>query len=362
MVEGRAAARRDACPTGALRPPTRLGRGTRHATSIALEPLSDAAMRALLAGFVPGLPEAAVAIILARADGMPLYAVETVRALVADGRLERVGDGYRPVGDLGELTIPETLRSLIASRLDALEPVDRALLQDASVLGQVFTLAAWRRWPALTADLASDEFEPRLRGLVRRELLELEADPRSPERGQYRFVQSLIREVAYGTLARRERGRHLAAARYFESLGEDELAGALAGHYLAAHEASAPAPRPTRSPPRPASPCAVPRTEPALGAHDQAVTYLQQALAVTADPAERGSCWTRWPGPHPRRGRTSVGGLRARGDRGPSRSADATVTARPRRASARSCSTAAAWAGPRGARARARPDAGERPG
>ena len=71
------------------------GSGTRHATSIALEPLSDGAMRELLAGFVPGLPEAAVATILGRADGVPLYAVETVRTLVADGRLERVGDGYR---------------------------------------------------------------------------------------------------------------------------------------------------------------------------------------------------------------------------------------------------------------------------
>ena len=57
-----------------------------------------------------------------------------------------------------------------------------------------------------------------------------------PERGQYAFVQALIREVAYNTLAKRDRkARHLAAARFFESLGTDELAGALAGHYLAAH-------------------------------------------------------------------------------------------------------------------------------
>ena len=71
---------------------------------------------------------------------------------------------------------------------------------------------------------------------MRRELLALETDPRSPERGQYAFVQALIREVAYNTLARRDRkARHLAAARFFESLGSDEAAGALAGHYLAAH-------------------------------------------------------------------------------------------------------------------------------
>ena len=66
-------------------------------------------------------------------------------------------------------------------------------------------------------------------------MLVLDVDARSPERGQYRFVQALIREVAYNTLARRDRQtRHLAAARFFESVGTDELAGALAGHYLAA--------------------------------------------------------------------------------------------------------------------------------
>src|SRR6185436_18510009 len=122
---------------------------------------------------------------------------------------------------LDEIAIPDTLRSLIASRLDALDPTDRTLVQDAAVLGYSFSpsgLAA-----IAGTDLA--ELGPRLRALVRRELFGLEADPRSPERGQYRFVQALIREVAYGTLARRERRmRHLAAARYFESLGDDELA------------------------------------------------------------------------------------------------------------------------------------------
>ena len=73
-------------------------------------------------------------------------------------------------------------------------------------------------WPRFGLDGAG--LEPRLRGLVRRELLVSKPTRASPERGQYGFIQSLIREVAYGTLARRERrSRHLAAARYFESRG-----------------------------------------------------------------------------------------------------------------------------------------------
>ncbi len=104
------------------------GAGKRSFTSIFLEPLPAAAMRELLAGLVPGLPEAAVTAIVERADGVPLYAVETVRMLLAEGRLALEGGVYRPVGDLATLAVPETLTALIASRLDGLEPTDRALL------------------------------------------------------------------------------------------------------------------------------------------------------------------------------------------------------------------------------------------
>ncbi len=128
-------------------------------------------------------------------------------------------------------------------------PADRGLVHDAAVLGQSFTLAGL----AAVSGFDPSELEPRLRDLVRRELLVQSVDPRSPERGQYAFVQALIREVAYNTLARADRKtRHLAAARHFESLGSDELAGALAGHYLAAHSNAAPGAR-GRCPGRPGS-------------------------------------------------------------------------------------------------------------
>ncbi|NJD26993.1 MAG: hypothetical protein FIA92_01705 [Chloroflexi bacterium] len=260
------------------------GGTTRHLTRVALEPLPDDAMRELLAGFVPGLPEAAVETILRRADGVPLYAVETIRALVADGRLERVEDTYRPVGKLDDLEVPETLKSLIASRLDALDPVERGLVADASVLGQVFSVASLAAVSGL-----GEELEPRLRNLVRRELLDAELDPRSPERGQYRFVQSLIREVAYSRLAKRERRtRHLAAARYFEGAGDEELASVLATHYVAAHEASAPGPEAeaVAIQARLALSGAAERAN-GLGAPEQAVRYLRQAVAITTDAAER---------------------------------------------------------------------------
>jgi tetratricopeptide (TPR) repeat protein len=259
--------------------------GTRHRTHLALEPLDAAAMRELLEGFVPGLPEAAVRTILERADGVPLYAVETVRALVADRRLELVDGRYRPVGELATLAIPDSLRSLIASRLDALEPANRSLIADASVLGHAFTIEGL----AAVSGRDPGDIEARLRAMIRRELLDLDVDPRSPERGQFRFVQSLIREVAYGTLARRDRrARHLAAARFYESLGDDELAGALATHYVAAHAASDAGPEAdaVAVQARLALGGAADRAA-GLGAHDQAVRYLRSAIEMTAAPRDR---------------------------------------------------------------------------
>ena len=261
------------------------GAGRRAFTSLALDPLTDDAVRQLLEGVVPGLPTSAVAQIVSRAEGMPLYAVETVRALLAEGRIERDGDVYRPVGDLSMLTVPESLRSLIASRLDALDPADRALLQDASVLGQVFDI------PTLVTVTGGDaaSLEDRLRDFARRELVQLETDPRSPERGQYKFVQALIREVAYGTLALRDRrNRHLAIARHYEALGDDELAGALASHYMAAFESSTEGPEAdaVATQARIALRAAAERAA-SLGAHAQALGQLDRALTITTDDAER---------------------------------------------------------------------------
>ncbi|HYM84237.1 MAG TPA: adenylate/guanylate cyclase domain-containing protein [Candidatus Dormibacteraeota bacterium] len=263
--------------------------GRRNFTNLHVEPLELTSMRALLDGLVPGLPASVSRAIASRADGIPLYAIETVRMLIDQGRLVSGGDGsFRHASggrDLGDLAIPETLTELISARLDGLDAADRRLLQDASILGQSFSVAGLEAVSGL--DRAC--LDPRLAVLVRRELLRLETDPGSPERGQYAFVQALIREVAYATLARPERVRgHLAAARYFEALGGDELAGALAGQYLAAYrstaigpEADALAVQATRSLRRAAERAVT------LGSHEQALRFLTAALELTSDPAEQ---------------------------------------------------------------------------
>src|SRR6478735_7877636 len=218
-------------PELAERRPT-WGAGRRNFSSLYLEPLTAEAMEQLLAGLVPGLPPPVAATILARAEGIPLYAVETVRMLLDQGLLEKVDDGYRPTGPIDDLEVPETLHGLIAARLDGLAGSERRLVEDAAVLGKSFTPAALAAVSGVTVDGLRDP----LGVLVRREVLTVTSDPRSPERGQYEFVQDLLRKVAYETLSRHDRkAKHLAVAAYLQSEGEndeDDVVEVIASHYV----------------------------------------------------------------------------------------------------------------------------------
>ncbi|MGZ4431237.1 MAG: ATP-binding protein, partial [Gaiellales bacterium] len=260
------------------------GAGLRNFTSLYLEPLSPAAMQQLLVGLVPGLPAGLRDQILDRAEGIPLYAVETVRMLLDRGALVLEGSAYRPVGEIASLEVPETLHALIAARLDGLPAEERRLLQDGAVLGKTFAKPAIA---ALTGR-SEEELEPLLLSLVRKEVLGVQADPRSPEHGQYGFLQDLVRHVAYETLSRRERkARHLAAASHVGvALSEDEVAAVVASHLLDAYRAvpDADDAHEIRDRAREALTRAGERAG-SLGASSEAQRYFEQAAELVDDPA-----------------------------------------------------------------------------
>ena len=81
-----------------------------------------------------------------------------------------------------------------------------------------------------------------LAGLLRKEILSIQADPRSPERGQYSFLQDIVKHVAYETISKKERkAKHLAAAQFLvgvPSAEEDEIVEVIAAHYLDAYAAA----------------------------------------------------------------------------------------------------------------------------
>jgi class 3 adenylate cyclase/tetratricopeptide (TPR) repeat protein len=211
----------------------RSGFGTgRNRITLTLDPLDPASMDQLVDALVPGMPPGARSKVTGQAQGIPLFAVETIRALIDGDIVQPVEGAYRLVGDVGKLTVPDSLHALLAARLDALDPAVRRLAADAAVLGSSFHAEA------LIAVSGQDEPSVRagLAELLRREVFAVSADPLSPEQGSYGFAQQMLRQVAYDTMSRRDRkARHLTVAAHMRAAfpgDREEVADIIARHYL----------------------------------------------------------------------------------------------------------------------------------
>jgi hypothetical protein len=155
--------------------------------------------------------------LVANAGGNPLYAEEFARML----------------GERGATTegLPESVQGIIAARLDALEPRDKALLMDAAVLGKVFWLGALSG----VVGEPPEELERRLHELERRELIRRDRASAVAGERQYAFRHALVRDVAYAQIPRAARAeKHAAAATWIEALASDrseDRAEMLAHHW-----------------------------------------------------------------------------------------------------------------------------------
>ncbi|HUR51168.1 MAG TPA: adenylate/guanylate cyclase domain-containing protein, partial [Mycobacteriales bacterium] len=211
----------------------------RRVSVLHLEPLGTAAMATLVDGLVEGLTGQTRDALVARAEGIPLFAVETVRALI-DRDLVIASEGRyvlasgAEVSQVRELAAPASLHALVASRLDALPDAERHVLSTASILGLSFPLGALA---ALNPD--ADDLDETVAALVRRELLTVQSDRFSADHGQLRFVQAVVRQVAYETLSRRDRrAGHLAAAAHLQAeQNAEELSALIAQHLIDAVDA-----------------------------------------------------------------------------------------------------------------------------
>ncbi|HEX8646488.1 MAG TPA: adenylate/guanylate cyclase domain-containing protein [Thermoleophilaceae bacterium] len=201
------------------------GGGRRNATQLFLEPLTVEDTRELvtaLLGSANGSGAEVIPAVAERSGGNPLFAEEMVRRIAEEGA--------------GAADLPDSVQSVLAARLDALEPFERRLVQQAAVVGRTF-------WASSLATLAAEEgqdLERALLALQEKDILAPGSERSLEGEREFAFKHVLIRDVAYGMLPRGVRSRkHFEVGRFLEERAgdrTDEVVSLLAEHYGRAAE------------------------------------------------------------------------------------------------------------------------------
>jgi len=259
---------------------------------IGLEPLSDTHAEELVGELAPGLGPELRKRVLAAAEGNPLFVEEIVEHLVDQGVLARTGGEIVEVAPEAEVTIPDTVRAVLAARVDALPSNEKQVLQTASVVGRVF-------WETTLESLLDGNVHAALRPLEEKGFVLIRPTSSLPGQSELTFRHGLIREVAYESIPKARRAlAHAEVGRWIEGVAgdrRDEYVELIAHHYEAAArpedaELAWPADPDRRDEIRRAAVEALldaGRAEAATFAIDQALGFGDRALALAHSDSER---------------------------------------------------------------------------
>ncbi len=203
------------------------GAGKRNASVVRLDPLPSTEASRWLDELLPSvLPQQLRELVVERADGNPFFLEELVGELVDVGVLERSDGGWVLREERVELTMPDTVQSALAARIDRLPATEKAALQAGAVVGPVF-------WTSPVVHLLGGEL-PDFDLLEERDLIRRSRTSSFDGDREYVMKHALTRDVAYGTISKTRRGRlHASLADWLEhsELATDERASLLAYHY-----------------------------------------------------------------------------------------------------------------------------------
>ena len=201
------------------------GGGLPAYTALPLDQLKESEARELAAQLLGSSADDGradqVALLAETAEGNPLF-IEQLAATLAEAAPGQ------------DSQLPTTIRGIVAARLDALPPAERALLLDAAVGGKVF----WRgALEGMTDD--PENLSELLGALEGRDLIRRQSVSAIEGDQQFIFKHVLIRDVAYDLLPRAgRRERHAEVAAFLEEATSEtgEAAAALARHWRDAGE------------------------------------------------------------------------------------------------------------------------------
>ncbi len=205
------------------RPEGRWGGGRRAVTTVELEPLSPEAGAELVSEYPAEVRE----LLLAQAEGNPFFVEELVESLIDNGLLVRRDGGWEATELVRHVEMPDSVRALLAARIDLLPPREKAALQAGAVIGRRFWEGPVRELVGGDADFALLEE----RGFIRRARHSSLTDER-----EHSIKHALTREAAYTGIPKGQRARlHAVFARWIEGRDSaDSFASLLAHHYAEA--------------------------------------------------------------------------------------------------------------------------------
>jgi class 3 adenylate cyclase/tetratricopeptide (TPR) repeat protein len=200
---------------------------------IDLQPLSQEASYLLateLLHRVDIVPESILKIIADRSEGVPYFAEEIVNWLIDQKILDRSSDPWRFISTRFDQTpLPSTLQHLLLTRLNALNNVQRAVLQHGAIFGRSF-------WEGGLGAMGLSADGGILHQLKQRGFVEAPLVSSFEGEREWRFQHNLMRDVAYESVLKRQRPNlHKAAGEWLEAKARktdrlDELAGIIGEH------------------------------------------------------------------------------------------------------------------------------------
>jgi predicted ATPase len=206
------------------------GAGGRNTTQLWLEPLSVGDAERMLEQLLETeVPEGLRRLVLNRAEGNPFFVEELLATFIDRGLLKREHSGWAMLEPPVDFAVPDSVQSVLAARIDLLDPTAKAALQAAAVVGRVF-------WAGPVGELTSIP-DIDWRTLEDRDFVRRRHGSALGGEREFAFKHALTREVAYASLPKARRGRlHAAFAGWLERLGEsrNEYAPLLAHHYAEA--------------------------------------------------------------------------------------------------------------------------------
>jgi class 3 adenylate cyclase/tetratricopeptide (TPR) repeat protein len=176
------------------------------------------------------LPEAVIAQIVEKTDGVPLFVEELTKAVLESDLLVDREGRYELSGALESLRIPATLNDSLMARLDRFLPV-KEIAQIGAAIGREFSYELL----AAIAPMGEPALGQALESLVRSELIYQRG---SPPQAVYVFKHALVQDAAYDSLLKSRRAElHQHIAKALETRPGDSVdiqPEIIAHHYSAA--------------------------------------------------------------------------------------------------------------------------------